>query len=510
MKTYNTDDVIYALATPYSRGAIAVIRVSGEGCVGRLSTFFRCGKPLIERKSGSAVFGTLLTVPMPAPGESETGTFSPKQNGTVIDNCVVTVYRNGHGYTGEEAAELSVHGGLETIGSVLRFLGTIGFRQAERGEFTLRSFLHGKMDLTQAEAVNELINSRGEKARSAALSRLNGALVERIGEIKTRLLDVAGVLEVQLDYSEEEIGESIDFPEAEIHAVVDSIRKIADTYSTGRLYNEGAKIVLAGAPNAGKSSLFNLFLKEDRSIVSSLKGTTRDYIESDCSVGGFPVRLFDTAGLRESENEIEEEGVRRSYSLLDGADLILFLVDAADPVLDEGILEDERCIPVLNKVDLIHSIGDSGPGSEQASLVEVGGLLDLNCFESSQDAGASLGGSSFEKNIRNFLQRGFFAISAETGEGFTALCKEIESRLGKTSTEMTEETIVIESGRQRDCLSRACGSLEAALEHYAMSLPVDIISIDVQEALLALGELTGEVAPDDILDNIFGSFCVGK
>ena len=443
---YDTQDIIYALATPWAKGAIAVIRVSGKGCIAALEKTLVCPKGLGNHNTNTAVFCRFF------------------RNEKLIDEVVATVYSHGHGYTGQEAVEISCHGGLEVVRAILSALDALGFRQAGRGEFTLRAFLAGKMDLTRAEAVNELINSRADKARESAVNRLSGDLFKEIKAITDSVADVMGVLEVQLDYAEDEISEDVSFPSEKIINATKRIQSLLKTYSTGRLYSQGAGIVLAGNTNAGKSSLFNLFLKQDRSIVSDVEGTTRDYIEAQCAINGIPVNLYDTAGFRTSDNEIENEGIRRSLKVLSEADIIIYLVDSTDMRdLDEILINDSRTICVLNKTDLSHS-----------------------------------------------SQRGWISVSAKTGEGFEELCSAITLKLEKKADSEAKETVVIENERQRMLLERALDSLIASLKAVEAKLPVDIISLDVQDALEALGEITGEVTTDDILDRIFENFCVGK
>ena len=449
MNQYNTEDCIYALATAWAKSAIAVVRVSGKGCIEALAKAIGGKTDILSKPSNTAVYCRLV---------------SPK-DGHLVDDVVLTLYREGHGYTGEDAAEISCHGGLQVVREVLSTMAELGFRQALAGEFSLRAFLHGKMDLTRAEAVNELINAQGSQGRAMALRRLNGDLWRRIDHIKAPIVEMMGIIEVQLDYSEDEIGEDLTFPMDKLDSAIGELGAIRDSYNTGRLYSQGARVVLAGPSNAGKSSLFNLFLKEDRSIVSPQKGTTRDYIEALCSIGGIPIRLYDTAGFRSlSESEIEEEGIRRSHSLVDSADIIIYMVDSSDTVsLDEKMISDPRCIPVLNKVDI-----------------------------SDND------------------MKGFVRLSVTTGFGFSELCEKITQKLTSDLSVSDESALVIESERQRENLSRAATSLSAAKLAINEGLPLDIVSMDIQEALEALGELTGEVTTDDILDRIFGSFCVGK
>jgi len=435
MGAYRTDDIIFALATPWGTGALAVIRLSGDACIQALSPYFRSRTPLTEAKSGTAVYGNLAD----------------------LDRCVLTVYRDGHGYTGEEAVEISCHGGLQTVKAILEFLQRIGFRQAGRGEFTLRAFMHGKMDLTRSEAVAELIDSRTQKSRNASLQRLDGNLQRLISNLRKEVLEIMATVEVQLDYAEDETEPDLGYPVEETREILEQIDRLRRTYSTGKLYSEGARIVLAGPVNAGKSSLFNYMLNEERAIVSPVEGTTRDFIEGQCSIHGIPVRLYDTAGLRESSDVIEEEGIRRSRSLLDAADLILYLAETEKDI-DPEITKRPNCIVVFTKTDLTGTKG----------------------------------------------------ISIVTGRGLEELYSLIEEKLSEGVPALDEGELVIQSSRQKDCLDRAYDALTAALEHNDLGLGLDIVAVDVKEALDALGEITGEVTTDDILDSIFSRFCVGK
>ena len=257
-------------------------------------------------------------------------------------------YAHGHGYTSEEAFEVICHGSIAVISRLSGLLEDIGFRKAEKGEFTYRAFLHGRMDLTEAEAVEEIVSSRSDRARADALSRLSGSLRAAAGEIRETLLDILASLEVQLDYGEDEIPEDWEFPEEEIGQVIVRLESIASTFSSSRLYSHGALVVLAGRANAGKSSLYNALLKEDRSIVSPEEGTTRDYIETDAMIEGIPVRLVDTAGLREAGGAVEAEGIRRTEGMMRDADLIVYVLDGDE---DDAAVPDGALI-VRSKRDL--------------------------------------------------------------------------------------------------------------------------------------------------------------
>lgn len=442
MTRYVTDDIIYALATAWAQSALAVIRISGEGCLKALSPCFSRPKALVEAQNATTVHGYIRT-----------------EAGENIDEVVASVWTDGHGYTLEESVELSCHGSLSVIKEILGLLGRLGMRSAEGGEFTFRAFLHGRLDLTQAEAVQELVSSQSKTARALALGRLEGSLKNQIADFKQRLLTITASVEVQLDYAEDELDEFV-FPREQLETLRKDIAVLADTYQVGRLYREGARIVLAGSTNAGKSSLFNLLLKQERSIVSPVKGTTRDYIEADLSIEGIPIRLYDTAGLREGSDAIESEGIRRTERLMGQADLVIYLVDSTD--VSHIPSEDERTIVVYNKSDLVRP------------------------------------------------PKGRLAISAQTGEGVTTLLSAITERLTGGSHASGDDLVVIESERQSRLLTDAGNALERASALVTLDIPLDIIAVELSEALQNLGELTGEVTPSDILETIFSGFCVGK
>lgn len=477
VKSYDTNDMIYALATAWGKSAIAVVRVSGDGCIEALSKVFSNSKRLKASRTNTALYGRLV---------------DPK-DGLPIDDVVVTVYREGHGYTGEEAVEVSCHGGLQVVRAVLSLMEGLGFRKALAGEFTLRAFLHGKMDLTKAEAVEELIDSKGRTGQTMALNRLNGSLFKAISHIKGVLVGIMSTIEVQLDYSEDEIGEDLSFPFQDLEKAMAAVGRIKATYNAGRLYSQGARIVLAGPTNAGKSSLFNYFLKEERSIVSSVEGTTRDFIEAQCTIDGIPVRLYDTAGFRDlsqkagneaadGQEDIEAQGMKRSRDLLEDADVILYMVgpewvgpkgEVLYALPDAELLKDPRCIAVYSKADL---------------------------FQYPQDEPSKCSNEELEAVF----------VSVVTGEGFQDLCNEISRRLTQDAQVQGDDGLVIESERQKANLERCQNALDAAMMAAKHDVPLDIVSMDIQEAIEALGEITGEVTTDDILDRIFGTFCVGK
>ena len=354
MANYDTDEKIYALATAYYPSALAIIRTSGEGTIEALSSIFSAKEKLLKSKSNTLRHGYLF--------DSE---------GRKIDEVVLSVYHKGHGYTSEEAVEITMHGSLPLINKLSLTLEEIGFRKALPGEFTYRAFMHGRLDLTEAEAVEEIVSAKSAQAASNALERLGGNLSTLVSDIKSRLVDILSSLEVQLDYAEDEILEEWVYPDAEVKSIIDVLDRVIGTYEASRIYSQGAMIVLAGKTNAGKSSFFNALLKENRAIVSSKEGTTRDYIEAECTLRGLPVRLFDTAGLRAAEEEIEAEGIARSRSLMKEADLVLYITDGSDENLPSC---DEKTMVVYSKLDM----GRRGEGLSFSSITGqgIGEILD--------------------------------------------------------------------------------------------------------------------------------------
>ena len=435
MTGYTTEEPIYALATPFSPSALAVIRTSGTDAISLVQKVFK-GR-LTDRPNGTAVHGWIVD-----------------KNREKVDEVVALVYNHGHGYTGEEAVEIMCHGSLPVIKKISTTLEEAGFRLALKGEFTYRAFLGGRMDLTEAEAVEELVSAKGERGRKDALSRLSGSIKNEADKAKDEIINILASLEVQLDYGEDDIPEEWIFPIERVDAIINRLEKIRGTYASSRLYSQGAKVVLAGSTNAGKSSLFNALLKENRAIVSSVAGTTRDYIETECEMNGIPVRLFDTAGLRSSGDEIEKEGILRSKELMDDADLVVY-------VLAPGEVEPEE---KMENAIYIHSKSDIAPGE----------------------------GITF---------------SSITGEGLDKVVDAITTFLSRDKRSVSDVP-VIESERQERKLGETIDALKDAEK--ARDCSVDIIALYFQSALSALSELTGETTSDDILEVLFSSFCLGK
>ncbi|GHV72226.1 tRNA modification GTPase MnmE [Spirochaetia bacterium] len=408
--------------------------------------------------------------------------------GKKIDEVLVALYRAPQSYTGEESADISCHGGIAVIQAVMKLLGEAGFREALPGEFTFRSFMNGKLDLTKAESVMELVSARSGRGREQAVSRLSGTLEKEIREITSSLTEILAETEIHLDYSEEdgiETEEDGGLPGMEkISGVLERLKTLADSYSLERLFREGALTVIAGRPNAGKSSLFNLLLKEDRSLVTEIPGTTRDWIEAWVTVGDIPLRLIDTAGLRESNDRIEKLGVGRSRELLAGADLILYLVDGT-----KGIANEDR---------------DFFRGEINAPVIVVWNKADIQPLDHSLP----------ELSTKKIVE-----CSAKTGAGLSALINAITETL-ETAAGSGEKTYTnagtavsstgIGTARQKELVETAITNLETVLSLANAREALDLIAPPLRDCINALAEITGEVSTADILETMFSRFCVGK
>jgi tRNA modification GTPase len=444
------DDPISALATPAAASALAVIRVSGQGSLRLLA-------PLVAGRfdPASAAGHTLHRCVL-------------KDGQERVDEVLLAVYHAPRSFTGEEGAEIFCHGSLAVISRLLSLLGRSGFRSAGPGEFTQRAFLNGRMGLTQAEAVNEIVRARTDRARGLALQRLGGAIEARVRRAREALVDLRASLEVLIDYPEDQPEGRIDLDLLDEAEVV--LQSLVRTYRQGRVYQEGVTVAIAGATNAGKSSLFNLVLRQDRAIVSEVHGTTRDWLEGTASIKGIPVRLVDTAGLRESADPLEAEGIRRTREVIASADAVLYLVDGA-----RGIEGDDR-----------RFLDDwAGPGAllPAWNKADLAGVLPA--------------------------PPGFLPLSAVTGEGLEGIESAIAAAaLGGAPVDGSEP--LVDSERQHDLLVRALDALGRFRRGASACVTPDLLAVDLADALEAVGEITGEVTSTEILDRMFSRFCVGK
>ncbi len=445
------DDDIAASATSPGPSALAVIRVAGPSSVRRLASVFSRPKALSTLPGYQALYGHIR-----------------KAGAQRVDQVVVLVFRAPASYTGQDGADIMCHGGSAGIDLIMATLVDAGFRRALPGEFTFRAFMNGKLDLAKAEAVHELIQARTEAAHDDALTRLSGGLSDELARAKTRLTKAAAACALGLDYGDDEVPDALRNSLGELTDLAESLENLAASWRVGRLLRDGALVVLAGGTNAGKSSLYNRLLKEERAIVSDVHGTTRDSLEAQLDLDGIPVRLVDTAGMRDSSDPVEQEGVRRSRLQADGADLLLYVVDAVLGLheQDKTFLHGrERVLMVWNKVD---------------------------------DASAKP------------TPDGWIPVSAKTGAGERQLALAIAEAIRGPDASAAMGSLRVSTARQADALARTAAACRSALRAAAAGHALDMVSLDLAEAMAALGELTGETAPDDVLDAMFSGFCVGK
>ncbi len=460
------EDTIAAISTAIGEAGISVIRISGKDAIEVADRVFRGKRKLKEVKSHTAHYGSIVD-----------------SVGKVVDYVVATVFRAPHSYTGEDTVEISCHGGIFVTRKVLEAILEAGARLAQPGEFTKRAFLNGKIDLSQAEAIADLIRSVTDLAYQSSLSQLEGSLSRKIKKMRDDLINLCSLVELELDFADEDL-EFVDKPELanRIKSAIEEIDELIETFKYGKIYREGIKVVIAGKPNAGKSSLLNALLNENRAIVSDIPGTTRDIIEESLNIDGVLFRVIDTAGLRETYDIIEQEGVRRAEEQLKRADMILLVIDSIDEITESDIRlyhrvlnlamnESKKCIIVFNKVDLLN-------GKEVQA----------------------------ERIANNFP---VVRISALTGVGLDKLKKiMVEQSFGGVNK--TEASVVVTNVRHRDALVKARQSLLYALKSLEEGMPGDLVAVDLRAGLNHLGEIIGEVTTDDILNNIFSKFCIGK
>ena len=474
---FDRDAPIVALATPEGRSALAIIRTSGEAAIDFVARCFSRPEALLSAAGYEAVHGWIID---PVSKEH-------------IDEVMALVYKAPHSFTGENAVEILCHGSVAVVRRILDLLYAQGFSPALKGEFSFRAFIEGKTDLVRAEAINELSLAFCEAARHDALSRLSGMLSKRLKELRSMMLDVLADIDARLDYSEDEGPEEIERWPMIISQIQGALAELLKSYPGGKLRQEGLLVVIAGRPNAGKSSLFNLLVREERAIVSEEPGTTRDWLESWITIGGLAVRLVDTAGLRDSKNEIEIEGVRRAKAMLDKADVILYLVDGT-----VGLYEEDKnfmaaypgALFLWNKVDRIDCL--SAPvGWKAISAKDVASFGFLE--------------SMLVDELRAKIDEGYNPQSAmpqtSKSQGPMPQAREPQSH---------ERQVRIASERQKQLLSEAQEALSRAMEAHEAGVALDLVSLHIQEAAESIGEITGDIASDEVLERIFSSFCLGK
>ncbi len=448
---------IAAIATPHGTGGVSIIRVSGPESIAVCDRVFRAknGKTLQDAKSHTLHYGFIM------------------DGDKVVDEVLVSVMRAPNTFTREDTVEVNCHGGLVVTEHVLSLLLANGAFLASPGEFTKRAFLNGRLDLSQAEAVIDIINSPSELALSSAANQLGGALSERINLLRDTVLETLAKINANIDYPEEDM-EEYEASEllADLAGVRDALCELLSTASRGRLIRDGIDTVICGRPNVGKSSVLNLLARESRAIVTDIAGTTRDVIEERITLNNIVLNVFDTAGIRETDDKIESLGIDKSKEYIEKAELVLFVVDASSDLTLEDtalfeLVKNKNYIVLLNKSDL----GQKTP--------------DLFCANDT------------------------VTLSAKTGEGLNDLATKIEEKfkLGKLAS---RDAAMITSRRHKEAITHAHTSLLKAYDALAMGMPQDMVAIDLTDCATHLGEITGKTVSEEIVDKIFARFCLGK
>jgi tRNA modification GTPase len=451
-----SDDTICALSTANGMGAIALIRVSGKDAISLVSKVF--SKPLEETKTHTAHFGVLKN-----------------EKGELLDEVLATVFQGTKSFTGEPTVEIACHGSVFIQKEILNLFLRNGCRLANPGEFTMRAYFNGKMDLSQAEAIADLIAADSKKVHEIAMNQMRGGYSDNIGELRQKLTDFASLIELELDFSEEDVEFA---SRTELNDLIIELKKrlthLVESFSYGNALKNGVKTVIAGRPNAGKSTLLNALLNDERAIVSEIEGTTRDTIEEDLFIAGVKFKFIDTAGIREAVDEIEKIGVQRTMNEMKKSSFVIYLFDAeklpaADVLsdLNEFSIPSEKLIVVANKVD-----------------------------------------KQIDSNLKQHLkQYSLLEISAKEKIGLDSLKNELAKKV--TQEHQESDTIVV-NARHHEAFSNALKDLIKVEEGLEMQIPGDLLAMDIRSAIRNLASITGEITTDDLLGNIFANFCIGK
>jgi len=444
-----SNPTVAAISTPPGEGGIAVIRISGDRAFSIAEQVFRPSKnkQLSCVATHSVIHGRIFD-----------------QESRPVDEVLVTVLKNPKTYTGEDIIEISCHGGMTNSHHVLSLILQAGAQLAPPGEFTRRAFLNGKMDLTQAEAVADLIHAKTDRACRVASRQLEGALGKKINEARDKLMTILAHIEAHIDFPDEDISpDSLEKITGSYEDVAQFIQRLLDTAQEGKILRQGVKTVITGAPNVGKSSLFNLLLGNDRAIVTDFAGTTRDTLEEVINIGGVPFIMTDTAGIRKTSDFVEAEGIRRSQKALEEAEVVLNILDATSETIAPHTA-DPRFISVYNKCDLLPIVPE--PMRDQ------------------------------------------FYVSAKTGGGVDDLKKAMLGKVGTLTGTSGEEVLV--NTRHRDALRRAKDRLTLSHETLTSGKSLELVALDLRGSCDALGEIVGKTSTEDLLDRVFSTFCIGK
>jgi tRNA modification GTPase len=456
------DDTIAAISTPVGQGGIGIVRISGPGSVRIADALFQ------PRKKSQPSYANTNRL--------QYGHIIDPASGKAVDEVLVAFMRSPYSYTREDVVEINCHGGMISVRKILEIILDQGARLAEPGEFTKRAFLNGRISLTQAEAVLDLITAKTEESMKIAAEQLEGGLADKLEDIRNDLFELCSLVEAHIDFPEDEIdplaGRGIAERLVETKRAIDQLSK---TFREARFFREGLSVAIIGRPNVGKSSLLNAFLQKDRAIVTEIPGTTRDQIEEYINIKGLPIRITDTAGIRHSNETVEREGIRRSLRVLETSDFIIALIDGSEPLTDEdhemlSKIRGKNAVIAINKTD----------------------LQEVISLEHMPAAG-----------------KPYLRISALTGKGIEDLKSVI---LNENLKDWKEERIgvVVTNIRHKQALDKASSHLEQALTCMTDRQPLEILAIELKDALDSIGEITGIVTSEDILNTIFNDLCIGK
>ncbi|KAB1156452.1 tRNA uridine-5-carboxymethylaminomethyl(34) synthesis GTPase MnmE [Tenacibaculum aiptasiae] len=461
------NDTIIAMATPSGVGAIAVIRLSGEKSIEIVDAFFQSvkkNKSLLSQKSHTLHLGHIVN------------------NGIILDQVLVSIFKNPNSYTGENVVEISCHGSSFIQQEIIQLFLKNGCRMADNGEFTMRAFLNGKMDLSQAEAVADVIASNSAASHQMAIQQMRGGITNELKDLRAKLLDFAALIELELDFS----GEDVEFADRTkfkelVSKITFVLKRLIDSFAFGNAMKNGIPVAIIGEPNVGKSTLLNSLLNEEKAIVSDIAGTTRDAIEDEMIIDGVAFRFIDTAGIRETEDVVENIGIKKAYEKAENAQLIIFLIDSNKYIHSSDLFLEE-----------IEAIKERFPNKR---LLVIANKIDtLSCHDSAVLA----------SEIENVI-----LLSAKQKTGIDELTAELTS-LVNTGALSNNETIVTNS-RHFEALTLALESIESVKNGIELDISSDLFAIDIRECLRHLGNITGEYDVDkDILGHIFGNFCIGK
>lgn len=460
------NNIIAAISTPAGVGGIAIIRLSGKGCIGLTESVFKPygNKKLEEQKANTIHFGYII------------------KDNTVLDEVLVSIFKAPHSFTGEDVVEISCHGSVYIQQNVLQLLISKGAYLAQPGEFTQRAFLNGKMDLSQAESVADLIASSSAATHRLAMNQMRGGFSNKLIELRTELLNFASLIELELDFSEEDV----EFANRErlkeaAYDIELHIRKLAESFEVGNAVKNGIPVAIIGETNAGKSTLLNLLLHEEKAIVSDIHGTTRDVIEDTINIQGLTFRLIDTAGIRDTTDEIESIGIERTFKKIEQANIILWITDVG--TADEHIRDlAEKILPAV----------------KNQKLILVFNKVDMISAERKENK---------ERLLQEEIPERIF-ISAKYEQG----TNDLESLLVKAANipEIGEQDVIVTNMRHYSALENALAAIKRVGEGLDLHLSGDFLSQDIRECMHYLGEITGQISTDDILGNIFSKFCIGK